>query len=286
MKRILTSITFCFVALSASRALDAESLKKYDLIHPNVLRKNLAEIELTPEQKTQIDALESTTKPKITELESGLAKEMRTLEELLKQPETTPEAASLQLSKVTLIEADLKQTLLQTFVKMRLLLTPEQRRKALSLAPAVAQADRDLEARIQSEAQKFKQQFENLNLPLTKALKERAATIDKMIKDGGLERALKALDELAKETGIKELTKTEDIDYSKFAPGTTDLEVLKARLQEVQDLAQEVISVQVLEKLAQARTALEQAKQNEDVERLGRILSFAESLLKKKSEQP
>jgi hypothetical protein len=57
---------------------------------------------------------------------------------------------------------------------------------------------------------------------------------------------------------------------------------LKERLDSLQERAKEVVSVEVIGKLLQAREALEKAKSDSNADLVGRILTFAEGLLEKK----
>jgi hypothetical protein len=139
-----------------------------------------------------------------------------------------------------------------------------------------------LEARIRDEGERMKRVFESLGLPLTDALKERAKAVENMIKDHRLEPALKAMEQLAKDSGLDEPARKGNPDFTKLKSGDTDPAILGQRLEAVQDKVRHVISVHVLRQLMQAREALDQAKDNSDAEAVGRILTFAEGLLEKK----
>jgi hypothetical protein len=140
----------------------------------------------------------------------------------------------------------------------------------------------ELEAKIRDKAERLKTAFEALGLPMTEGLRKRGQQIEEMIKNGGLERAMNALEKLAAESGVdKPLTKAE-LDFSKMEPGDTELSKLKERLDSLQERAKEVVSVEVIGKLLQAREALEKAKSDSNADLVGRILTFAEDLLEKK----
>ena len=73
----------------------------------------------------------------------------------------------------------------------------------------------------------------------------------------------------------------EKVDFSKFEPGSTDVQTLQERFEAIQSAAREIISLPLLRELLQAKTAFEAAKEAQDAEKVGRILTYAESRLKK-----
>ena len=68
---------------------------------------------------------------------------------------------------------------------------------------------------------------------------------------------------------------------SKMNAGATEVPELMQRLEALQSKAQNLISVPVIRKLLKARDALEKAKEAEDVQLVGQILTYGESLLPK-----
>ena len=139
-----------------------------------------------------------------------------------------------------------------------------------------------LEAKVRTEAGKLKQAFESRGLPISDALKERGQEIEKMIKERGFKPALEAMEKLIAESGINDPAPTDPLDFSNLNSGDTNLEAMKARLEKVQAQAREVISVKVLERLKQAKSALEGAQSTSDAELFGKILTFAEKIMEKK----
>ena len=88
-----------------------------------------------------------------------------------------------------------------------------------------------------------------------------------------------ALDKLTQESGADEPEATAELDFSKFDPGNVDLEVLKERYQTVQDKGQSVISIPLVRQFLNAKEVLEAAKESQDAEKVGRILTWAEQQL-------
>ena len=81
---------------------------------------------------------------------------------------------------------------------------------------------------------------------------------------------------------FKELeAEVEKVDFAKFEPGSTDLETLRERYESVHAAGQEIISLPLLRELLQAKTAFEAAKEAQDADKVGRILTYVEGKLKK-----
>ena len=71
------------------------------------------------------------------------------------------------------------------------------------------------------------------------------------------------------------------MDFTKFEPGNTELDTLRERYERLQVAGQEIISLPLLRELLQAKAAFEAAKEAQDADKLGRILTYAEGKLKK-----
>ena len=276
---LLTTIFLITLTVLPAPAADADSWMKNGLIHPKVFLNHAQELNLTAEQQSKVNAITTPAKSQVEPLESALKKAQDELETLLRNPESSVPDADAKLTSVLDAESALKHFQLKTLISLRQILTPEQRTQALALA--ARKTDGGLEAKVRAEAERLKTAYEALGLPLTDGLKKRGKQIEEMIKDGGIERALQALDKLATESGINHPPAKEPLDFSKLSTGDTDVEKLKQRLDALQEKAKEVISVEVISKLLQAREALEKAKENSDADLAGRILTFAETLLEK-----
>lgn len=270
------------LSLCPARAADPNSWLKNGLIPPDAILSHQSELGLTANQQKRVGEIVDLAKPKVEPLESAVRSAQQKLEELLRNPGTKTDDATAQLAKVLEAEATLKQFQLRTLMDLRVLLTPEQRAKAMAAIGTSGGQQTALETRVREEAERAKTAFEALGLPLTDALKERGKAIETMIKDGRLEPALKALEQLVKDTGLHDPAPKTAPDFAQLNPGNTDLGVLAQRLETVKGKAQAVISVQTLRQLMQAREALEKAKGNSDAEAVGKVLTFAENLLEKK----
>jgi Spy/CpxP family protein refolding chaperone len=276
----LAVITLSSVRLQPATAADTEAWLKCDLIHPEVIIKHGAELNLSAEQQGKLKEIIDPAKAKVQPMEAAVKEAQSALETALRNHATTLGEAGAQLTKVLETEAVLKQFQLRTLLELRTILTPEQQKQALALA--VKKAVPGLEAKVRAEAERLKFAFESLGLPLTDGLKKRGHQIEQMLKDGGMEQAMKALEKLADEAGLDDPISKDPLDVSKLSAGETDLTKLKARLDAVEAKAKEVISVEVISKLLQARAAMEKAKQDADADLAGKILTFAEALLEKK----
>lgn len=279
-----TTLITALIALTCNvvRAADSSSWLANGLVHPQIILNHQEELKLTADQQSQLKAVVSNATPQVEPLESAVKQAQEKLESLLRNPETTPAAGAEALTTVLNAETSLKQFQLKTLLELRLLLTPEQRTQALSFAGKGGADMEKLEAKVRAEAEKLKQAFESRGLPISDALKERGREIEKMIKERGFRPALEAMEKLIAESGINDPAPTDPLDFNNLNAGDTNLEAMKTRLEKVQAQAREVISVKVLERLKQAKSALEGAQSASDAELFGKILTFAEKIMEKK----
>ena len=115
----------------------------------------------------------------------------------------------------------------------------------------------------------------------TTAMSERGAEIEGMIRSGDWKAADEALEKLAKDSRAYEPESTEDIDFSKYETGNTDLEELRQRYTNVEEKGQSVLSLPLIRQFLKAKEAFEEAKSNQDAEKVGRILTWVEQELAK-----
>ncbi len=282
MKLLPYLLALLTLSLGNVRAADADAWIKNGLIPPDAILSHRSELALAADQQKRLDEIIEAATPKVEPLESAARSAQQQLEALLRNPATKTDEATAQLAKVLEAEAALKQFQLRTLMDLRVLLTPEQRAKALAATSAGGSPQAALETRLREEAERTKKAFEALGVPMTAALKERGQAIEAMIKDGRLEPALKALEQLVKETGLYDPAPKTAPDFTRLSPGNIDHTVLAERLETVTGKAQTVISIPTLRQLMQARDALEKAKDNSDAEAAGQALTFAENLLDKK----
>ncbi len=64
------------------------------------------------------------------------------------------------------------------------------------------------------------------------------------------------------------------MDFSKFETGSADLESLRQRFEAVQAAGQEIISLPLMRQMIQAKMAFEDAKEAQDADKVGRILTY------------
>lgn len=280
MKTPVILLALLTLNFTPARAVDSATWLANGLVHPQIILNHQADLKLTADQQKQLGVIVSAANPQVAPLENALKQAQQQLETLLREQATTPAAGTEALGKVLAAETALKQFQLKTLLELRAMLTPEQRTQALDLASKGGMDVDRLQAQAVAEAERLKTSFEKLGVPITEALKERGQEIEKMIREGGFETALKAVERLVTESGINDPAPTDPLDFNHLNPGDTSLETLKSRLEVLKSKAQGVISVQVLQKLELAKNALEQAKGNSDAEMLGKILTFAENLLK------
>ncbi len=265
---------------TVGRALDAESLPKVGLFKPEVIAAHRGELGLSDDQTASLQGLVQAARQSAEPLETAVRNERQALEKLIRDSETKPDAASAQLTKLLDAEASVKQLQLRTLLGIRSLLTPEQRAKAVALAAKEPSGDRPLEARVKEKASRLKNAFESIGVPPASSLKEKGASIEASIKSGDLAAAEKALDALATEVGL-DAPEPAKPDFSKGETGSTVIEDLKQRYDNVTEKARNVTRLPDLKQLLQARDELEKAKSEQDVERIGRILTFAEGIVGK-----
>lgn len=283
MKKILC---FLFIATATLPAAQVEEWLKNGLLHPDMLAAVRDELALTGEQEKQINAQLSEARAQAEPLEQAVKEQQRALNHLLQDGSTTAAAAAAQLTKLLEAEGAVKQVQLRALIEVRDVLTPEQMAKAKKLSPPKLAAggggSGGLEAKVLEKARKLKAAVEGLGAPPTEAMKYRGEEIEKLIKSGQFADANAKLDELIEDSHFKELdAEVAKVDFAKYEPGSTDVTVLQERFEAVKAAAQEVISLPLLRELLQARTAFEEAKEAQDADKVGRILTYVEGRLSK-----
>lgn len=280
MKLILGVLILITAGLKAA---NLEDWLESGLLHPDLIASMRDELELTDDQqeklKAQLDEVRSQAEP----LELEVKEQQRALHNLLKDTGTDAEAASAQLAKLIEAEAAVKQLQLRTLIGVRDLLTPGQRQKARGLTPPKMVVKEDLEAGLDKKVARLREALESLGVPPTEAMKERGGEIQELVKSGQFAAADAALDKLIEDSHFKELeAEPDEIDFTQFEPGSTDLESLRERYETVQAAGQQVISLPLMRELLQAKAAFEEAKAVQDAEKVGRILTFVEEKLSPK----
>lgn len=282
MKFIICALLLTSAALSAA---NVDDWLKSGLLHPDLIASVRDDLALTEDQQTKLNAQLSEARKQAEPLEQAVKEQQKTLNHLLRDSNTTADAASAQLTKLLEAEAVVKQLQLRTLIGIRDVLTPEQQQKAQKLAlprMAAAAPRGGLESKVNEKAGKLRAAVEALGIPPTEAMKTRGGEIEQLIKGGQFAEADAALDKLIEDSHFKELEAEADkVDFSKFEPGSTDVETLRQRFEALQVAGQEIINLPLLREMLQAKEAFEAAKEAQDAEKVGRILTYAEGKLKK-----
>lgn len=260
-------------------ATSAFPLDLTGLITPETLVQHRDALSLTPEQETTLTGLYEGAKAEGEALETAVRTEGAKLSELLRAADVTDEGATAQLQRLLDAESKLKHLQLKTLVALRSGLTSEQLAKAITLASQTMAENAPLKAEIEAKAARLKAAFDALGIGTSNTLESRGSEIMDLIGAGNLAMANKSLDQLIIDTGLDESGEGAVIDFSGQTPGDTDLEILKQRYEAVEAAVGGVISLPILRQLVQCRDALELAKENEDAEQVGRILTWAEGVL-------
>ncbi len=251
------------------------------LVTPETITSLKSELDLTPEQEEKMQSIVTAARGEGEPLELAVREQQKALNDLLRNRETSADSASAALAKLLEAEAPVKHLQLRTLIQLRDVLTLEQQKKAVKLAPGrVAKSD-GIEVRVKQKAEKLRAAVESLGIKPTNAMSERGAEIEAMIRAGDWKKADAAIDKLTLESGADEPEVTTDPDFTQFEPGNVDLEVLKERYQTVQDQGQNIISIPMIRQFLKAKEAFEAAKEAQDAEKVGRILTWAEQQLGK-----
>lgn len=280
MKTLLCCLLLTVVSLPAAQV---EDWLKSGLLHPDLIASVREQLGLTEEQQTKLNSQLSEARAQAEPLEQAVQEQKKALNHLLQDPSTSADVAAAQLTKLLEAEAAIKQLQLRTLMGVRDVLTPEQLGKAKKLGPPkLAAASGGLEAKVKEKAGKLRAAVEAIGVPPTEAMKYRGEEIEKLIKANQFAEANKELDELMEDSHFKELeAEVEKVDFAKYEPGSTDVETLRERFEHLQAAGHEIISLPLLRELVQAKTAFEAAKEAQDADKVGRILTYVEGKLKK-----
>jgi hypothetical protein len=283
MKRVLLALAISSLSSSGLRAASTDQLLTNGMNLPKLLTEHRDELGLSSQQVAMIKSIVEEAHAKGDSLGTELREKQGDFEHLLQNPETKAEAATAALTKVLEAESAVKHFILITLISVRDQLTPEQQAKARKLSGPASAKSGAAETRLQEKAEKVRLAFKSLGIDPPSELVARGAAIEQFLKDGNLAKAETALDELISDTGLNETDSKDQPDFSKFEPGSTDLDTLKARFESVQEKAKTVTSLPVLRRLVKAKEEFEAAKTAEDAIRVGRVLTYAEGVLAGKS---
>ncbi len=281
MKKLLCCLLLTVTSLPAAQV---EEWLKSGLLHPDMLASVREELALTEDQQAKLNSQLSEARKQAEPLEQVVKEQQKALGHLLKDQSTTADMAAAQLTKLLEAEAAVKQLQLRALIGVRDVLTPEQMAKAKKLGPPklAAGGGGGMESKVKEKTEKLKAAVEALGVPPTEVMKYRGEEIEQLIKSGQLAAANAKLDELFEDSHYKELeAEVEKVDFAKFEPGSTDVASLQERFESVKAAGQEIISLPLLRELLQAKAEFETAKEAQDAEKVGRILTYVEGKLKK-----
>lgn len=274
MKTLLLTLSTVLLAHAGPEAW----LQK-GLITPEMISAVKSELGLSSEQETSMQSILDAAREKAAPMETSVRERQQELNLLLKDAGTTAEQASQALTRLLDAEGPVKHLQLRTLLELRDLLSPEQQKKALSLAPRRLAGNDSIQTRVQQKAEKLRAAVESLGIKPTQAMSERGREIEDLIKSGAWAEADSALDKLSKESRADEPAGEEAPDFTQLEPGSTDLEDLRQRYTRVEEKAQELISLPRIRLFLRAKEAFEEAKAAQDAEKVGRILTWAERQL-------
>lgn len=291
MKHLIHVGLFAVAAIALSvPAASVDEWLKSGLLHPDLIDSVRDELALTSEQQDKLTRELGAAREQAGPMERAVKEQQKALNHLLQDTTTTAEAASAQLTKLIAAEAALKQLQLRALIGVRDVLSTEQLARARKLAPqkmalgkggATPAAPAGMEPAVMAKVERLKSALEKLGVPPTEAMKTRGSAIEGLIKRGEFNQADAALDKLVEDSHVNELEAAEDkVDFSKYEPGSTDVESLKQRYEEVKTAAQEIISLPLMRTLMQAKDAFEAAKAAQDADEVGRIFTYVEQKLK------
>lgn len=275
MKPLLLSL----IGLSLTAHAGPENWLQHGLIMPETIAQLRAELELTTEQESKMLSIVNEARETAEPMEKAVKETQKAFNESLKNRETSADAASKALTELLQAEAPVKQLQLRTLIQLRDCMSPEQQKKAMQLAPGKLAKKSDVEPRVRDKVGKLRAAVDSLGIKATQAMTKRGSEIEALIRQGQWPEADEELDKLIAESGVDEPDSTESLDFSQEEPGNVDLEVLKQRLADVQAGAESIISLPLIRQFIQAKKALEEAKEAQDAELVGRILTWGEKKL-------
>lgn len=277
MKRFL----LIFLCLTSPLIAGPENWLEAGLLTPEMITSLKPELGLTKDQEEKMTTLVKEVMAEAEPVEKQVREHEKELTRLLRQPSTTAAEAEAALTPLLAAEAEVKKLRLRTLLALRDVLTPEQQAKAVTLAPSRQGKSSSAEAQVKEKAQRLKTAVDALGVPPTQAMQARGQAIVSLMRAGDYDAADKALDQLILDSELDQTATVPAPDFSQVSPGDIDLTVLKQRYTDVEVAAQSVVSIPLVRRLIEAKTALEAAKIAEDAEQVGRILTWAEEILKK-----
>ncbi|MCW0219208.1 MAG: Spy/CpxP family protein refolding chaperone [Prosthecobacter sp.] len=278
----MRSVFLVVVLLVSQVHAGPEAWLEMGLITPEMITKVAPELELTVSQEAEMKKIVEAAQEASRPLGKAIRDEKRAFSRTLRKPKGEIEETSAALTRLMNAEAAMKQLQLRTLLSLRDLLSMDQIKKVVTLAPSVqGEEASDLEIRLRQKARKLREAVDSLGVPATNGMRARGEAVEDLIRAGDLAAADLALDELVAESEMDDAGPVQTPDFTQYDPGDTDVSALQQRYGEVEKSAQKVISIPLVKQLITARQALEEAKVAEDAETVGRILTWAEGMLGK-----
>jgi Spy/CpxP family protein refolding chaperone len=275
MKHIILTL---FLSTALAHA-GPEAWLQGGLMTPDMIGSLSTELGLSSEQREKMQVIVTEATAEGVPLEKAVRERQKAFNGLLRSPETPSEQASAALTKLLEAEAPVKQLQLRTLIRLRDLLSPEQQKMAIKLAPTRSARSGEWAGRVRAKAEKLRAEIETLGITPTKALSTRGEEIESLIRAGKWQAADEALERLINDTQIDHTVSAPSQDFQSYPPGNTDLDTLKTRYETIEAKAQQLISLPMIRQFIEAKQAFEQAKQAQDADAVGRILTWAEQQL-------
>lgn len=274
-KLILIALLSLALPALADPKVNAADLIRAKLAPPETLVRYLGNLGLTQEQKSEIESLLDKARSEAPALEATIQECRERLELTITAAAGPLTAAETQLDALLQAEGDLKRLQLRTIFGTNAALTPEQRQEAISLAK------REMELRpvIEKKVARIKAAVDSLGCEPTQAIQQRGQAVSHLMETAPADEADRALDQIIADLGMDESVPPEEVDFSTFDPGDTDLAALEQRFSAVERKVQTLVRLSTLRQMMKAHQALENAKAAEDPVAAGRVLTWAESFL-------
>lgn len=275
-----TFVAFVLLCLAPLLHAGPEAWLESGLITPEMISSAKEELGLSSSQEEQMARMAGANLREAEPLNAEMDVAQKDLGRLLRSADTPEKVASAALDRLLKAEAAVKHQRLRSLLALRDVLTPDQQEKALRLMPGKQVRRGGEGAEIREKARRLKAALEALKVPPTLAILKRGEAVEALVKKGDLAAAGQALDKLIQDSEMEKMGQTDLPDFSRYPAGETGIPALLQRYETVESAVQNVVSLALIKQLLLAKKALEEAKTQEDAAQVGRILSWAEDVLK------
>lgn len=275
-----TFVAFVLLCLAPLLHAGPEAWLESGLITPEMISSVKEELGLSSAQEEQMARMAGANLREAEPLNAEMDVAQKDLGRLLRSADTPEKVASAALDRLLKAESAVKHQRLRSLLALRDVLTPDQQEKALRLMPGKQVRRGGEGAEIREKARQLKAALEALKVPPTLAILKRGEAVEALVKKGDLAAAGQALDKLIQDSEMEKMGQTDLPDFSRYPAGETGIPALLQRYETVESAVQNVVSLALIKQLLLAKKALEEAKTQEDAAQVGRILSWAEDVLK------